>query len=110
MLSIGIKFYYSFKIGSVTLNDCFRSLRRSDYGTYLSKLNEILGPGTDHVYTMNPMKEFVDHHDDHVDKNFDNFVDKHNKSYQSDDEAETKKDTFRLGDPYFLALRSTHQL
>jgi hypothetical protein len=36
------------------------------------------------VYTMNPIKEFVDNHDSHVEKSFKEFVDKHDKNY--DDE------------------------
>ena len=53
------------------------------------------GPGVDHVYTMNPMKEFVDNHDQHVETNFDIFVDKHGKNYETEHVKEKKKDTFR---------------
>ena len=53
------------------------------------------GPGVDHVYSMNPMKEFVDNHDQHVETNFDNFVDKHGKNYETEHVKEKKKDTFR---------------
>jgi hypothetical protein len=44
---------------------------------------------------MNPMHEFVNNHDDHVEKSFAEFVDKHNKEYQNEKEMETKKNSYR---------------
>ena len=54
------------------------------------------GPGVEHVYSMNPMKEFVANHDQHVDSSFDNFVEKHGKNYQTEKEQEKKKSAFRF--------------
>jgi hypothetical protein len=45
---------------------------------------------------MNPMKEFVENHDRHVEANFDDFVQKHGKNYQTENDKEKKKDTFRF--------------
>jgi len=53
------------------------------------------GPGADHVYTMNPMKEFVDDHSAHVDGTFDQFKNIHAKTYSHGDEEEDRKDVYR---------------
>ena len=44
---------------------------------------------------MNPMKEFVDHHDAHVESRFNKFVDTHAKNYETEAEKENRMSTFR---------------
>ena len=52
------------------------------------------GPGIDHTYTMNPMREFINNHHDHIHEAFDDFVDKHDKSYATHEEKNNRKDLF----------------
>lgn len=52
------------------------------------------GPGMDHTYTMNPMREFVSNHRSHVDEAFNDFKDKHDKNYRNSDDREIRKDIF----------------
>ena len=49
----------------------------------------------DHTYTMNPIREFVDRHDHHVNTAFDDFKVKHNKRYRGYKDHENRKDIFR---------------
>ena len=44
---------------------------------------------------MNPVKEFVDHADEHVDSAFEEFKTKHDKTYGSSKEHTVRKDIFR---------------
>ena len=54
------------------------------------------GPGVaDHVYTFNPMKEFVHGHDRHVDESFDSFRHRHSKQYDDETDHEHRKNIFR---------------
>merc|ERR1712165_198373 len=55
------------------------------------------GPGkaSDHVYTMNPAKEFVDNHDAHVRATFEEFETKHGKVYSTAGEREARVDLYR---------------
>jgi hypothetical protein len=54
------------------------------------------GPGaTNHVYLMNPMKEFVDNHHAHTDSAFESFKAKHDKSYDNERDHEARKDMYR---------------
>ncbi|XP_050527447.1 digestive cysteine proteinase 1 [Daktulosphaira vitifoliae] len=54
------------------------------------------GPGIDHVYTFNPMKEFMNNYDDHVDIAFDNFKHHHKRNYDnSTKEHFDRKNYFR---------------
>ncbi|XP_049834066.1 digestive cysteine proteinase 1 [Schistocerca gregaria] len=53
------------------------------------------GPGSKHIYTFNPMKEFVHNYDKHVDKAFEEFKHIHKKSYVSDIEHSQRKELFR---------------
>ena len=41
------------------------------------------GPGMDHTYTMNPMREFINNDDAHVTDTFEHFKNEHNKNYDS---------------------------
>ena len=52
------------------------------------------GPGFDHTYTMNPMKEFIHHQRSHIDEAFDHFENKHEKQYRNSDDRENRKDIF----------------
>jgi len=53
------------------------------------------GPGLDHVYTMNPAKEFVDNHDSHVRSTFEDFQTLHGKQYGDSSEKESRLDIYR---------------
>jgi len=43
------------------------------------------GPGMDHTYTMNPMKEFIENHDTHVSNSFEEFKEKHQRNFLSEE-------------------------
>lgn len=53
------------------------------------------GPGVDHIYTFNPMREFAHDHTKHVDDTFDSFIRHHKKGYKNATEQEQRKDIFR---------------
>jgi len=53
------------------------------------------GPGHEHVYQMNPMKEFIHNYDNHVRASFDDFIVKHNKWYNNKKEAEQRHVNFK---------------
>lgn len=53
------------------------------------------GPGMQHVHLHNPVKEYVDHHDDHVHILFEEFKEKHGKTYADDKEHGMRKNVFR---------------
>jgi len=55
------------------------------------------GPGlaSDHVYTMNPAKEFVENHEAHVRATFEEFETKHGKTYSNPTEREARVDLYR---------------
>jgi len=53
------------------------------------------GPGKDHVYTMNPMKEFVDSHTQHVTDTFDQFKQRHGKVYVDGGDEQNRLDVYR---------------
>ena len=53
------------------------------------------GPGNDHVSTHNPIKEFIHGHDQHIEKDFESFKEKHGKNYQEKSEEEERKANFR---------------
>ncbi|KAK2725587.1 hypothetical protein QYM36_000177 [Artemia franciscana] len=57
--------------------------------------HEFPGPGLDHVYTFNPMKEFIYYHDKHVEDNFDQFKRHHKRNYHNETEQESRKNVFR---------------
>ncbi|XP_059485650.1 digestive cysteine proteinase 1 [Neocloeon triangulifer] len=53
------------------------------------------GPGDKHIYTFNPMKEFIHNYEDHVDNAFENFKRAHKKAYVDNNEHGKRKDIFR---------------
>lgn len=53
------------------------------------------GPGENHIYTFNPMKEFIHNYEDHVESAFDNFKKNHNKEYDSPKEHVQRFEVFR---------------
>lgn len=54
------------------------------------------GPGLKHLYTFNPMKEFIyPTITSHVESEFQNFKEKHDKSYSDDKEHNLRKEIFR---------------
>lgn len=63
----------------------------------------------EHVAEHNPIKEFIDNHDDHVHAAFDKFKTKHNKQYEQPREHESRKSNFRqnyrcMGIPSLLKI------
>ncbi len=66
------------------------------------------GPGMDHTYTMNPMKEFVNGHKNHVDEAFHHFEEKHSKQYRDDMDRETRKDLFSQNMRYIHSKNRQH--
>lgn len=53
------------------------------------------GPGDRHIYTFNPMKEFIHNYDEHVETAFDHFRKRHSKDYASNLEHTKRKEIFR---------------
>lgn len=53
------------------------------------------GPGLEHVGQHNPIREYINGVDSHVDKEFDQFVDKHNKTYANQTHERQRKNIFR---------------
>ena len=53
------------------------------------------GPGVDHTYTMNPMKEFVDNHEVHVRETFEEFKKNHGKEYRDAIDEANRLDLYR---------------
>jgi len=53
------------------------------------------GPGSDHIFTFNPMREFIHGHDNHVEDAFDTFRKHHGKKYNNETEHEHRKNIFR---------------
>ncbi|XP_021934298.1 digestive cysteine proteinase 1 isoform X2 [Zootermopsis nevadensis] len=53
------------------------------------------GPGDRHIYTFNPIKEFIHNYDDHVETAFDHFKHRHDKDYSDELENAQRKETFR---------------
>ncbi|CAG9764807.1 unnamed protein product [Ceutorhynchus assimilis] len=54
------------------------------------------GPGDKHIYTFNPMAEFIKpERQGHVDFEFNKFTNKHRKNYATDEEAMLRKELFR---------------
>lgn len=54
------------------------------------------GPGDKHIYTFNPMAEFIrPEKTGHVDFEFDKFTRKHRKQYQNETDSLLRKDIFR---------------
>lgn len=54
------------------------------------------GPGDKHIYTFNPMAEFIHPvHTGHVDFEFNKFMHKHRKQYGNENELNLRKEIFR---------------
>lgn len=53
------------------------------------------GPGVNHIYTFNPMKEFIHNYDDHMESSFDQFKKRHNREYADELEHSKRKESFR---------------
>jgi len=65
-----------------------------EYETSKMKCHGFPGPGFDHTYTMNPMREFVHHYQLHVKEAFDDFEAKHEKSYRDQVDRWNRRDIF----------------
>ena len=53
------------------------------------------GPGDKHIYTFNPMREFVHNYDKHVNEAFEDFKKTHKKDYASGTDHMMRKEVFR---------------
>ncbi|XP_006562600.2 digestive cysteine proteinase 1 [Apis mellifera] len=53
------------------------------------------GPGDKHIYTFNPMREFVHNYDTHVNEAFEDFKKTHNKKYNNHTDQLMRKEIFR---------------
>ncbi|XP_076181446.1 C1 family peptidase 26-29-p [Ptiloglossa arizonensis] len=53
------------------------------------------GPGDKHIYTFNPMREFVHNYEAHVNEAFKDFKKVHNKEYINEKEHVIRKEVFR---------------
>lgn len=53
------------------------------------------GPGVDNVALMNPIREFIHGEFDHLDRGFEKFAAKHNKSYSAQEEVAYRRTLFR---------------
>lgn len=53
------------------------------------------GPGVNHIYTFNPVKEFIHNYDDHMESAFDQFQRRHNRDYADKLEHTKRKESFR---------------
>lgn len=63
------------------------------------------GPGDKHIYTFNPMAEFIRPQiTAHVDFEFKKFMKKHGKNYETDLEAVKRKEVFRQNIRYIHAI------
>lgn len=65
-----------------------------EYETSKRKCHGFPGPGFDHTYTMNPMREFVHHHHNHVKEAFEAFEVKHGKRYRDQEDRWNRRDIF----------------
>ena len=63
------------------------------------------GPGDKHIYTFNPMREFVHNYDAHVNEAFEDFKKTHKKEYASGTDHMMRKEVFRQNLRYILCLR-----
>ncbi|KAL3287775.1 hypothetical protein HHI36_002237 [Cryptolaemus montrouzieri] len=63
------------------------------------------GPGDKHIYTFNPMKEFIyPETESHVDYEFGKFKHKHNKDYSSEKEHALRREIFRQNIRYIHSV------
>lgn len=53
------------------------------------------GPGDKHVYTFNPMREFIHNYDTHMNEAFESFKKTHKKQYATDLDHMKRKEIFR---------------
>ncbi|XP_015586901.1 digestive cysteine proteinase 1 [Cephus cinctus] len=53
------------------------------------------GPGDKHIYTFNPMREFIHNYDEHVNVAFDHFKNTHKKHYPDHLDHKRRKEIFR---------------
>ncbi|XP_003705787.1 C1 family peptidase 26-29-p [Megachile rotundata] len=53
------------------------------------------GPGDKHIYTFNPIREFIHNHDAHMHEAFENFKKTHNKEYIDEIDELARKEVFR---------------
>jgi len=80
--------YRDFKVENLDQSDVFDIYLKKDCHGWP-------GPGIDHVYTMNPMKEFINNHDQHVHDTFEKFKIDHGRVYDTDREHIKRLELYR---------------
>ena len=78
----------------------------SDYNA--SSCHDWPGPGYDHTYTMNPMKEFIDNELEHIHEAFDHFEKKHEKKYRDVEDRNNRKDIFMQNMRFITSKNRNH--
>ena len=68
------------------------------------------GPGVrdEHIYTMNPAKEFIEGHTDHVDSTFSHWKARHSKQYQNEKEHTLRKNVYSQNMRYIHSTNRQH--
>ena len=68
------------------------------------------GPGVEaeHIYSMNPAKEFIDGHSNHVDATFSHWKTRHSKQYTDQNETNMRKDIYRQNMRYIHSTNRQH--
>ncbi|XP_076368042.1 digestive cysteine proteinase 2-like [Tachypleus tridentatus] len=64
------------------------------------------GPGLENVGEHNPIKEFIDKHDYHINQAFEDFKQTHDKKYKNEKHHETRKNIFRQN---YRFIKSTNR-
>lgn len=78
----------------------------SDYNA--TSCHDWPGPGYDHTYTMNPMKEFIDNEKQHIHQAFDHFEKRHEKKYRDVEDRENRKDIFMQNMRFITSKNRNH--
>lgn len=66
------------------------------------------GPGEKHIYTFNPMREFIHNYEDHLHEAFDLFKQTHKKHYKNDLDHMYRKNLFRQNIRYSSVPERVH--
>ncbi|XP_076249586.1 C1 family peptidase 26-29-p [Calliopsis andreniformis] len=67
------------------------------------------GPGDKHIYTFNPMREFVHNYDAHMNEAFENFKKVHNKEYEDEKDHTVRKEVFRQNLRFIHSTNRAHK-
>ncbi|KAF8787469.1 digestive cysteine proteinase 1-like [Argiope bruennichi] len=89
-------YYSSYEPGSVT-DDDFEIDTSIECGNFP-------GPGVERMVFNNPMIEFINNEDTHVHESFEDFKEKHGKSYSDPTEHESRKNIYRQNYRYVQSM------